>query len=106
MFIFITLTLLNIFIGLTGEVYGVMYAKSSFIWLKEVNDLMEEDLLKGKGLKSKASQWKKWGEDKERERELEKIGGFRWTQTRSEVRLQCLPYEGCRGYLSYSATRF
>jgi hypothetical protein len=67
MFIFITLTLLNIFIGLTGEVYGVMYAKSSFIWLKEVNDLMEEDLLKGKGLKSKASQWKKLGEERERE---------------------------------------
>ena len=58
MFVFITLTLLNIFIGLTGEVYGEMYAESSSIWLKEVNDLMEENLLNRGGLKSKVKECK------------------------------------------------
>jgi len=69
-FVFITLTLLNIFIGLTGEVYAEMYQESSSVWLKEVNNLLEEHLITGKGLLKNIN---KWG--KERSKQIEKPRG-------------------------------
>ncbi len=65
MFIFITLTLLNIFIGLTGDVYNEMYSNSSSIWLKEVNDLMENNLLHHDELKNKFAVWQQKAEGEE-----------------------------------------
>ena len=47
MFVVLTLTLLNIFIGLTGEVYSDCHQESQGVWEDLVNELMEQSLING-----------------------------------------------------------